>query len=213
MGQPEHSKIINSVARQIFKSNGIERKGQSRVWLDDQGWYTTQVEFQPFMGRQGTCINIGVNFHWYVKDSISFDMGYRESEFVDFISIEQFTPEVEKLSRFALDKILEYRHSFSNITTAKQVILKHEFTSDSLWGNYHKGVICGLTDDTKGLNLHFDALLSVNHDVLWANNLKLRTGQLKEIATDPKLFRQEINNTMKQARQLKKLKAVDVEFK
>jgi hypothetical protein len=213
MGQPEHSKIINNVARQIFKSYGFERRGQSRVWLDDQGWYTTKVEFQPFMGRQGTCINVGVSFHWYVKDSMSFDMGYRESEFVDFVSIEQFTPEVEKLSRFALDKMLDYRNSFCNIKTAKQIILNHEFTSESLWGNYHKGIICGLTGDIQGLNLHFDELLLVSHDVPWADNLKLKTRQLKEIAPDLLLFRQEIKNIMKQARELKKLKVADVEIK
>ncbi|MFV0290086.1 MAG: hypothetical protein ACK5IJ_04195, partial [Mangrovibacterium sp.] len=63
MALPEHSKIINQVAREIFKEYGIERKGQSRTWLDDQYWYTTIIEFQPFKDRQGTCLNVGINFH------------------------------------------------------------------------------------------------------------------------------------------------------
>ena len=55
--QPDHSKIINKTAKKIFGVYGIKQKGQSRIWLDDNGWFTTVIEFQPFRGRQGTTLN------------------------------------------------------------------------------------------------------------------------------------------------------------
>ena len=77
MTQPDHSKIINKTAKKIFGVYGIKQKGQSRIWLDDNGWFTTVIEFQPFRGRQGTTLNVGVNFNWYEKEYFSFDIGYR----------------------------------------------------------------------------------------------------------------------------------------
>ena len=213
MALPEHSKIINRVAKQILKPKGLERKGQSRTWLDDNGWFTTVVEFQPFKDRQGTCINIGVNFHWYLKDYLSFDIGNRESDFIDFKNEEQFIREVEKLAQYALDKVHFYRQALDEFDRAKQTIKSHEFTSDNLWGNYHKGTICGLTGDQSGLTEYYNKLLTVDHDVSWANELKNRVTELKEISPNIDEFRQRISEIIHETRELKKLKKLEIEIK
>jgi hypothetical protein len=212
MSLPAHSKIINKVAVQILKPNGLVRKGQSRIWLDDHGWYTTMIEFQPFSGRQGTCINVGVTFHWYLKDYSSFDVGYRESKFIDYESDEQFIPEVEKLAHLALNKIIGYRESLCNLDNAKQLILNHDFTSDSLWGNYHKGIISGLANDLEGLNKYYDGLLAVDHGVAWAHELKNQVLHLKNIATNSDGFRMEIMKIISKTRALKKLPVLEIKL-
>lgn len=210
MSLPEHSKIINKVASQILKPFGLDRKGQSRTWHDDQNWFTTMIEFQPFSNRQGTCVNIGVNFHWYPQDYWSFDIGYRESQFVDFKNVDQFTFEVEKLAKIGLEKTLYYRQLLIDITTAKQTIINHEFTSEDLWGSYHKGTICGLTNDIKGLNKYYDRLLAKDDNAPWAKNLKLHVMELKGISVDIDKFRSKITDTIKDTRRLKKLKDLEL---
>ena len=112
---PIYSKIINKAARLIFKEYGIVRKGQSRIWLDDQYWFTTIIEFQPFSNRQGTCLNVAINFHWYEKDYFSFDIGDRESEFIDFENEEQFEIEMNSLVKLALKRALEFREKLVDI--------------------------------------------------------------------------------------------------
>ncbi|MFN8257562.1 MAG: hypothetical protein U0W24_17840 [Bacteroidales bacterium] len=213
MSLPEHSKIINKVASQILKPYGLDRKGQSRTWLDDQNWYTTMIEFQPFSNRQGTCINVGVNFHWYPQDCWSFDIGYRESEFVDFENTDQFTLDVEKLAKIGLEKTLNYRQLLIDFKTTKQTIIRHQFASDNLWGNYHKGLICGLIGDKKELNDYYDRLLGVENDAPWTKDLKFQVKELKDISVDIDKFRSKIIAIIRDTRRLKKLKDLEIEFK
>ena len=213
MALPEHSKIINKVAKQFLKPDGIERKGQSRTWLDDNGWFTTVVEFQPFKDRQGTCINIGVNFHWYVKNYWSFDIGYRESNFIDFKEENQFTQEVEKLSKTALNKVLDYREKLSNLENSKQTILKHEFTSENLWGSYHKGIICGLSGDIDNLNFYFNRLLNLELNAPFEKELEKIVIDLKEKSSDLDLFNKTIQSFIKETRGQKRLKDIEIELK
>ena len=80
----DHNKIITKTATTVFKNHGIKRKGQSRTFYDDNYWFTTIVEFQPNSREKGTFINIGVNFNWYSKDYFSFDIGNRQSSFIEF---------------------------------------------------------------------------------------------------------------------------------
>lgn len=212
MNQPEHSKIITKVAKQIFKPFGLEQKGQSRIWYDDQGLYTTIIEFQPHKWEHGAFLNVGVNFHWYVKEYTSFDIGYRETGFEKFETAEQFTSKIEDMVLLAIDKALLYRQQLADLDTVKKIILAHNFTSDTLWGNYHKGVICGLTSDADGLNKYFDALLLVDHDVEWANELKSNVSQLKKIASDYLKFKNEILSIIHESRGLKKLKTMEIKL-
>lgn len=212
MSQPEHSKIIIKVAKQIFKPHGLEQKGQSRTWYDDQGFYTTVIEFQPHKWNHGAFLNVGINFHWYVQEYISFDIGYRETGFEKFETAKEFTSRIEYMVRLALDKALSYRQQLIDLNAAKKTILAHDFTSDTLWGNYHKGIICGLTNDTDRLHAHFDALLSVDHDAEWANELKSKVRQLKGIASDYPKFKSEIISTILESRNLKKLNTMEIEL-
>ena len=51
MSQKVHTKIINNVAKQILKPEGLVRKGQSRTWYHDQGWFTTVVSLLSQVNR------------------------------------------------------------------------------------------------------------------------------------------------------------------
>jgi hypothetical protein len=46
--------VITAEARHVLKPLGLVRRGNSRVWIDDHGWWTIQVEFQPSAWSKGS---------------------------------------------------------------------------------------------------------------------------------------------------------------
>ncbi|MHB1279592.1 MAG: hypothetical protein ACYC1Q_14490 [Bacteroidia bacterium] len=206
MTTPIHSIIINKVARRILKEYGIEQKGQSRTWLDDQYWFTTIIEFQPFKDRKGTCLNVGANFHWYEKDYFSFDVGSRESEFFEFKNEEQFERELETLMELALKRTLDLREKFSDFISAENTIVNHTFPSDKLWGNYHRAIICGFNNKPEKSEQYFDFILQNQFKYPWQLKLKERAESLKRELNNVSDFRNKINEIIRRTRKLKKLK-------
>ncbi len=81
MTQAPYSKIIENVAKEMLAPLGLEQKGHSRLWLDDQGWWVILVELQPSGFSKGTYLNVGVNWLWYKMNYFSFDYGYRSGTF------------------------------------------------------------------------------------------------------------------------------------
>ena len=150
MGISSHTKIINKVARQALKPVGVKRKGQSRIWLDDNGWWITLVEFQPSSWSKGTYLNVGVNFQWYPKGHFSFDIGYREAGFVEYESDQQFEPQAQEFAELAKAKVLEIREQLSSPASVKKYVISafHDHRP-TLWGAFHQGMSCILTKDTK----------------------------------------------------------------
>ena len=146
MKQLEHTKIINRLAKEAFAPYGIKRFGQSRSWFDDHGWFVTIIEFQPSGFARGTFLNVGVSFNWYVRGHFTYDIGFRESGLIRFNDEEQFSTEVRRLTQIALNKTLQYRKELTTIEAAKTFIVNNK-TGDSLWGNYHRGIICALAGD------------------------------------------------------------------
>ena len=212
MTNPDHNKILIKTATAFLKKHGIKRKGQSRIFHDDNCWFTTIIEFQPHTWQRGTFLNVGVNFHWYVKDYFSFDIGNRQSSFIEFQNEEQFNIEIEKLCELALDKIVEFRECLKTLNTAHEKICHSEFASDSLWGNYHKGMISGLIGDFNSMKNYYKKLLEVEHNVEWANELKERTKLLLENSIDLEDFKSEVEKIIMETRKSKKLDFCQVNF-
>ena len=210
MPTPIHSKIINKVASKVLKEHGIERKGQSRTWHDDLYWFTTIIEFQPFKDREGTCLNVGVNFHWYEKEYFSFDIGSRESENVDFENEEQFESEMNSLAELALKRTLELRKKLSDLKTSEKTILNYKYASDSLWGNYHRAIISGLSSKQKESEKYFDLILKNDYDVSWTKELKNRALGLKTELNNKTEFQKKVESIINKARKAKKLKEIEL---
>lgn len=207
MTEIDHNKIIIKTATAIFKNHGIKRKGQSRTFYDDNCWFTTIVEFQPNSREKGTFLNVGVNFNWYDKDYFSFDIGNRESDFVEFRDEKQFESEIEKLCKLALEKVTSYREHFKTLNTAREKICKSEFASDSLWGNYHKGIVSGLIGDFNSTKIYYESLLNVEHNFPWVNDLKERTKILLKRTSSLENFKSEVEKIILETRKSKKLDA------
>ncbi|MDR1241608.1 MAG: hypothetical protein LBM00_02315 [Deltaproteobacteria bacterium] len=208
----DHNKIIKKTATAVLKPYGIKRKGQSRSFIDDNGWFIIIVEFQPHTYNKGTFLNVGVNFNWYLKDYFSFDIGYRENEFVKCVEEKEFIENVDKLCKKAVEKVLKYRDDLKTMKNSEKTISEHKFTSDELWGNYHRGVMSGLMGNIRKLNEYFDGLLNVtDNGIQWMLELKRRVNELKEIANvDANKFREKIVNIIYETRKLNKLNEMEI---
>lgn len=64
-----HSKIINQVCREVLIPLGVFQKGASRLYLDDNDYFFTVIEFQPSTWSNGTYLNIGLTFLWNYNQS------------------------------------------------------------------------------------------------------------------------------------------------
>ena len=110
MNEQNHNKIIMKAAREVLAPNGLLQKGQSRIWLDDNGWFFTVVEFQPSGWEKGTFLNVGMHYLWANKEYLTFDCGYREHECVVYTGDDAaFYAAVRSLAQQAMEKVLFYR--------------------------------------------------------------------------------------------------------
>ena len=96
----EHNRIINQVAKEVLAAHGFFRKGQSRTWLYDCGYYFVQIEFQPssFSG-QGTYCNAGIGFLFEYTDdlnkTVAFNYGWKRiGDYIEYESGERFRAKI-----------------------------------------------------------------------------------------------------------------------
>jgi len=215
-----HNKIIKTNAAILFKPYGIKRKGQSRFFIDDHGWYTIGIEFQPSKSGNGTYLNIGVNFNWNIQGHFSYDIGGRnfvdigngKQQFFEYINDMQFIEVINKLCDFSVKIINEYRNNLKNINTAKKTIKKNKYHGNSLWGNYHRGIVSGLIGNTNSLNNYFNELLKIpDNNIEWIKTLKKQVEELKILGNESiEEFISKIKEIIIETRRLKKLEAIEI---
>ena len=104
----EHNRIINQVAKEVLAAHGFFRKGQSRTWLYDCGYYFVQIEFQPssFSG-QGTYCNAGIGFLFEYTDdlnkTVAFNYGWKRiGDYIEYESGERFRAKITGMASSAL---------------------------------------------------------------------------------------------------------------
>jgi hypothetical protein len=143
--QNEHGKLIAAAAKAALAPLGCKRKGQSRVWISDQGFYAIGIEFQPSGWSKGSYLNVGACWLWRAQDHWTFDAGYRKGDFIPFESAEQFTPLIAMLAERAAQEVLILRERFKLIAdTAKYLCT---WTKYDGWWIYHAAIAAGLAGD------------------------------------------------------------------
>jgi len=158
-----HDKIIKMAAKEVLAPLGVFQKGQSRTWIDDNGWFFTIIEFQPSQWGKGAYLNVGMHFLWNSKDSFSFDYGGREHENVSYTGDdEKFYKEMLELARLAKEKVMFYR-SFSALSFAKGQITKNHVHSQEmdLWNSM---MICFLSSDFEHGRHFFQQVVNITKD-------------------------------------------------
>lgn len=143
----DHNKLIAQAAKAVLEPMGLFRKGRSRVWIDDNGWFFTVVEFQPSGYSKGVHLNAAVNFLWSRADHLTYDFydgtSSRTENFVSYDGDDDaFLDKMLSFANTAAERVMEYR-KLKDFRTAKKCILPYK--PKVIPALYDKVMLCGLT--------------------------------------------------------------------
>ncbi len=151
-----HDKIIAVAAKRMLHPLGFRRKGQSRLWCRDHGWWLAVVEFQPSGFQKGSYLNVAAHWLWSSEGYISFDLGCgaeggsRVAEFEAYVSDEQFQSAAENLAALAAQEVQQLARSLPIVLAAAEILMRREGglspPGRGSWTAYHAGVAAGLAD-------------------------------------------------------------------
>jgi hypothetical protein len=149
-----HGRIIATAAKAALTPLGFRRKGRSRVWRADRGFWLSVVEFQPSGFCKGSYLNVSVHWLWGPQDFVSMD--YIDAErrtFIEFGDDEQFKPLAEQQAASAAEASAAFRARFSTIEDTAVALASDAQTftrlsgRDGGWPDVHAGIALGLTGD------------------------------------------------------------------
>jgi hypothetical protein len=199
--QRSHDKIIGTAAKQTLHPLGFFRKGRSRTWLADNGWWLVVVEFQPSGWDKGSYLNVGAHWLWSRSGHLSFDFGYRVGSFAAYETDEQFAGAVGLLAESAADRARELIKAFPDVGAAAAILTGQlaglNAEQRGSWPALYAGIAAGLagrTDDASRL------LGAVNDD-----RVRLQAEALAGHADDAAEFRRVVSTDMVNQRQALKL--------
>lgn len=150
----EHGQIIAAAARAALVPLGFRRKGRSRVWYADRGFWLSVVEFQPSGFCKGSYLNVGVHWFWGPQDFLSIhytDAGRRT--FIEFTGVEQFKPLAEQQAASAADASTAFCARFKTIEDTARTLASDSEQLTLLtgqaggWPDFHAAIALGLAGE------------------------------------------------------------------
>ena len=176
----QHNKIINMAARKILAPEGLFRVGSSRTWIDDNGYFVIQVEFQPSSYDRGSYLNVGISFLWEasegLNDTLAFNIGYRvdKAGYTSYRGNDvAYEKKMEQIAEAALEKVREYR-LFRDMDYAKEqmeIKMGNIPEEKRFWEVYHLAMLCFLKRDFEEGKEYFDYFLQILKDSFYVGDL------------------------------------------
>lgn len=182
----DHARLLTQAARAALDPLGLSRKGRSRTWLDDQGWWLGIVEFQPSGFARGAYLNVGLMFLWRPIDHHVFEIGGRVEEFSDATD-PGFAAAARAKADRAAQEVTSLRQRFGSL--AAVVNYYTAMPGLDLYGRAHLGTALGLRGDLPGCREHLDHALRDCHDVPPDWPIRQWLPQARAAAEDPTAFR------------------------
>ena len=129
-------KIIHQQCKEVLLPLGVFQKGTSRIYIDDNGYFFTVVEFQPSSFAKGTYLNVALHFLWKDREDITYDFScgpsIRVKDFVEYQDDEQFSREVTKYVAEAKKQILCYRNPKNVKRVMKKIGMIHRINEEEI---------------------------------------------------------------------------------
>lgn len=114
--------IIRQAAAEILIPEGVFQRGKSRIWMDDNGWFLTVIDFSRGTWGKGSHLRVGVHFLWNDTEDISLDLGGKEENSVTFATDEaSFALQMQTQLQTAMELVRYYR-TFSDLVLAEKMI-------------------------------------------------------------------------------------------
>ncbi|WP_428385004.1 hypothetical protein [Nevskia ramosa] len=207
----DHNAVINAEARRVLKPLGLTRKGTSRVWIDDHGWWAIQVEFQPSAWSKGSYLNVGVNWFLYEGSVGAFNVGSRvDAPFIEAAGNESFEKDAHNLALRAKDEVAQLRSRFSTLEDATSYY--RDCGHRSAWDDYYYGVLLALVGDASNAKAAFQSVPTHRLEFGWERALAQRASELSNLAADRSAFIETIRGIVLRTRSIGNLPDWEPDF-
>jgi hypothetical protein len=176
--QNPHDKLLANAAKQVLGPLGFRRKGRSRTWVEDHGWWLTVVEFQPSSWVKGSFLNVAAHWLWSANGYVTFDYssseyGIRVEPFIEYETDAQFRTEAMRLARSAAQEAGLLRQTLESVAAVANALVAQERKlpdqAKGSWSAYHAGIALGLSGKMADATAMF---LSVNDERVLPNAVR-----------------------------------------
>jgi hypothetical protein len=203
----QHSNLIASAAKARLSPLGFVRKGRSRLWLKDNVWWLSAVEFQPSAWSKGTYLNVAATWLWHEKEYLAFDECQRVEGFAEYTDPETFAVAADK---YALRAAAEAQNALVRFATVGAVAAHLCSSADgNPWRHYHAMMALLVTGNIQSANDQLRSLLRVDHNVPWCIELKEKATTFARQATTTEKAREVVLTEIALARARLKLAALN----
>jgi hypothetical protein len=194
---------------------GLMRKGRSRAWFDDHGWWVIQVLFEAPMFGKASDLVVSVSWLWklpHMADNhASFDYGWRiPGCFATFESPEQWAPITRRLASRAAEEVRAYRERIPDLRAAARVT--DEYARGRVgWHAWDAAVANGLSGNVDTAARHFAAVADLDDDREWWQpaRTQARTWE-RMVRSDHDRFVEQVKDHVENARQQLRLPTVEL---
>jgi hypothetical protein len=198
----DHNKLIAQVAKQTLLPAGLKRKGKSRLYYDDNGWWCTVVEFQPSDFSKGSYLNVGVSWLLYEEGGFSFNIGYREGGFSSAENESEFTNAIFDMAMKAKEIAEKNRERFSTFSKAHEY---YQSVKREGWNRYYAAVIAGMSHQFAAAEDNFNSWLAYPEQADWQKEANFRSRKLMNLLSQPKEFAEAVIGIVLRTRGLLRL--------
>lgn len=200
-----HDRIIADAAKAALGPLGFKRKGRSRTWVADHGWWLTVVEFQPSAWSKGSYLNVAAHWLWSEIGSLSLDFGGRLKEHVKYVTDDQFKRAAVQLVDTAAAEAQRLAELFDSLSEAAKVLIEAAQTDGGQphihpgWSDYNAGVAAALMGRSEEARKMFAAIL--DSPAPSRSLLHPAAKRMAHLLSDPTGLREEVMTLIKQQRE------------
>jgi hypothetical protein len=202
-----HNSQLAKAAKKHLGPLGMKRKGQSRLWFQDNGWWLGVVEFQPSSWSKGSYLNVAAMWLWNAKDYWSFDEGGRVEKFHEFKDTDQFAHVADTLATRAGDEILALSQRFSSLAVVASHLARNSY--EDPWQTYYAAMAALAIGDIEHAQKRFRALLAFKENAPFMVALKAKVQGFSEHLASGTLPSVVVGQEVAQTRALLKLGPFD----
>lgn len=184
-----HDRMIAQAAKEALRPLGFHRKGRSRTWIRDQGWWLAVVEFTPSAWTRGSSLTIAAHWLWHEQGFLSFDHCDRLPASALYVSDAQFAPEARRLARTAAAAADALCRTFHSIHAAAITLGAEEKALPERarggWTAYHAAVANALSGRPDMAEALFHAIRD--------ERVRRAAARLEPHVGDPAMLRREVD--------------------
>lgn len=196
-----HDALIAAAAKAALGPSGFRRKGRSRVWIADHGWWLNVVEFQPSGWQRGSYLNVAAHWLWSDSGYLSFDHGGRIDGFIAYEGDAQFAEAAAALAdkaavgARALAAAITSPEALAGILRASDAVARPALKAS--WPGYHLAVAEALSGQAAEARLLLEAITD--------DRVKPAASRMAGLVTDPVRVRQGVSDLIDRQREALKL--------